>query len=78
MKTFEVLAGAEKHGAIWQCAVEGEAEAVFMMKKLADETPGPYFVYDLEYGQIVAMITGPSPKDQTHSDQPAGPYASAI
>jgi hypothetical protein len=65
MKTFEVFAGTDKRGAIWQCAVEGEAEAVSIMKRLADENPGPYFVYDLEYGQIVAMTTGPSPKTET-------------
>jgi hypothetical protein len=64
MKTFEVFAGAEKHGAIWHCAVEGEAEAVFMMKKLADENPGPCFVHDLECGQIVAAVTGPSLKNE--------------
>jgi|HubBroStandDraft_2_1064218.scaffolds.fasta_scaffold2740960_1 hypothetical protein len=66
MKMFEVFSGTGSRDAIWQCAVEGEAEAVSIMRKLANENPGPYFVFDLEYGQIVAMLTGPSPKIETN------------
>ena len=67
MKTFDVFAGTEKDKAIWRCSVQGEAEAVFIMKKLADEKPGPYFVFDVEYAQIVAVVAGrPSPKPESN------------
>jgi hypothetical protein len=67
MKTFDIFSGNPKNGSIWQCAVEGEAEAVFIMKQLADEKPGPYFVYDTQNAKVLAVVTGPRPKPGTHT-----------
>jgi hypothetical protein len=58
MKIFDIFAGTARHDAVWQCSAHGKSEALFVMKHLADEKPGPYFVYDLECETVVTVITG--------------------
>jgi hypothetical protein len=65
MRTFDIFSGTPKHDPIWQCAIEGQAEAVLIMKRLADEKPGPYFAYDTERATVLAVVSGPTPKPET-------------
>jgi hypothetical protein len=62
IKMFEVFSGTGQREAVWQCAVEAEEEAIATMKRLAHERPGPYFVFHVDYGEIVALHTEPPPK----------------
>lgn len=67
MPIFDIFSGTVDNGAIWQCSVEGFAEAVFIMKKLAAAKPGAYFVYDTEAARVLAEITGPVPQPQNRT-----------
>jgi glucose dehydrogenase len=57
MNIFDIFAGTRSPDAVWLCSLEGSAEAVFIMKKLAATKPGTYFVFDRDAGRVLAEIT---------------------
>ena len=69
MNMFDIFSGTCERDAVWQCSVAGSAEAVFLMKKLAAEKPGSYFVYDSEAGRVLAEVStvaGPQRAQKLH------------
>jgi hypothetical protein len=69
MKTFDIFSGTAEGDAMWQCAVEGLAEAVSAMKNLANKNSGSYFVYDTENAKVLAAVVGPTLQPETPANR---------
>jgi hypothetical protein len=53
---YDIFSGRTHKDAVWIEAVDGLANANARMKRLAAESPGPYFVFSIETGAVIASI----------------------
>jgi hypothetical protein len=53
---YDIFADRKNKDAVWIEAVEGLGSANARLKQLAAERPGPYFVFSVEAGTVVAAI----------------------
>ena len=68
---YDIFSGSKDRDAIWLEAVEGLAAAVERMKDLANQSPGPYFVFGQDAREVLASVDTSIPQDteghQSHS-----------
>jgi hypothetical protein len=65
--TYDIFSGAGYQDARWLEAVEGLAAACERMKYLAEQIPGPYFVFSTESKGILATVDTTQPRESKHA-----------
>lgn len=53
---YEIFSGIPDRDAVWIEAVEGLASALERMEKIAEDTPGPYFIFYAQSHSVVARM----------------------
>lgn len=62
--TYDIFSGSGYTDAKWLEAVEGLAAATERMKHLAEQMPGPYFVFSTDAKAILASVNTTKPRDR--------------
>jgi hypothetical protein len=60
--TYDIFSGTGYQDAKWLEAVEGLSAACERMKHLADQMPGPYFVFSTDSKAVLAAIDTTKPR----------------
>jgi hypothetical protein len=60
--TYDIFSGAGYQDAKWLEAVEGLSAACERMKHLAEQMPGPYFVFSTDSKAILASVNTTKPR----------------
>lgn len=53
---YDIFSGRFGRDAVWMEAVEGLAAAVEKMKAYANNSPGPYFVFNVHSHEVLASV----------------------
>lgn len=62
--TYDIFSGCGYQDAKWLEAVEGLSAATERMKHLAEQVPGPYFVFSTEAKAILASVNTTKPRSK--------------
>lgn len=60
--TYDIFSGSGYQDAKWLEAVEGLSAACERMKRLAEQMPGPYFVFSTDSKSILASVNTTQPR----------------
>jgi hypothetical protein len=64
---FDIFSGTPNANPLWMDAVEGIDAAQSKMYELANERPGPYFVYAVWRNEIVAIVDTSCGEAEVHA-----------
>jgi len=54
--TYDIFSGTPEKGALWLTAVSGLSNARAEMQRIAEQTPGRFFLFDQTNHSVIARI----------------------